>query len=345
MSNTPSMSNTPMTGTFESGPPTSPTRRFDRGDLRRRLIQDSGLLIALIVAVIVFSLTAPNFATEQNILNVLRQASFAGIIAMGMTLVIVSAEIDISVGANVALSSAVLGVLYANVGLPMWLVLILVVLMGLAIGMFAGFLRAKWNLPSFIATLALFLGLRGLAEVISQQRTIPVSDPLMTFLNSNPLGLPLPTWLLIITFLAAWFVTTRTSFGRTVYAVGGNASAARLAGLKVDRTRIAVFAITGTLAAIVGILFTARISSSTAVIGNGLEFEVIAAVIIGGTSLMGGRGSVVGTLLGVLFVTVLGNALVLYGVSSPAQNIVRGAIVVIAVLLTNVQTGLIRQKN
>lgn len=320
-------------------------RKLEREALRRRLIQDTGLLIALIVSVIIFSASAPNFATEQNIINILRQASFAGIIAMGMTMVIVAAEIDISVGATVALTSSLLGVLYADTDLGMPIILILVLLAGLAVGVFAGLVRAKLNLPSFIVTLALFLALRGVAEVITDQRTIPISDPILTFLNSIPLGIPLPTWLLAISFLAVWFVTKRTTFGRSVYAIGGNASAARLAGLKVDRVRIAIFAITGLLSAIVGILFTARISASTAVIGQGLEFEVIAAVIIGGTSLMGGRGSVVGTLLGVLFVTVLGNALVLYGVSSSAQDVVRGAIVIVAVLLTNIQTGIIRQKN
>lgn len=311
---------------------------------RRRIIQDSGLLLALIVALLVFSFTAPNFATEQNMLNVLRQASFAGIIAMGMTLVIVAAEIDISVGANVALSSALLGVMYSDLGWPIALGIPAVLVVGLLVGVFAGWVRAKLNIPSFIVTLALFLALRGAAEVLSRQRTIPISDPIMSFLNSIVAGLPVPTWLLIIVFAAAWFVTTRTTFGRSVFAVGGNSSAARLSGLKVDQVRIAVFAITGGLAALVGVLLTARVQSATAVIGQGLEFEVIAAVIIGGTSLMGGRGSVAGTLIGVLFVTAIANALVLYGVSSPAQDIVRGAIVVVAVLLTNIQTGIIRKK-
>lgn len=335
------MNNAPMTGVIETN-----TKSKERArNIRRRILQDSGLAIALVLAVAIFSATAPNFATPENITNVLRQASFAGIIAMGMTMVIIAGEIDISVGSTVAVSSALLGVLNLDFGMPVINAIPIVLLVGTLIGFIAGLFRAKLNLPSFIVTLALFLALRGAAEVVSNQRTIPLMDPTTDFLNSTIGGLPFPTWVLIGTFLIALFVTTRTSFGRSVYAVGGNAMATRLAGLKVDRVRITVLTITGFLAGIVGILFSARISAGTSTIGNGLEFEVIAAVIIGGTSLMGGRGSIFGTLLGVLFVTVLGNALVLYGVSSAAQNIVRGAIVVIAVLITNVQTGTIRKKN
>lgn len=336
------MSKAPMTGVIDS---LVKPKEVKSSNLRKRILQDSGLAIALILAVAIFSATAPNFATPDNMINVLRQASFAGIIAMGMTMVIVAGEIDISVGSNVAVSSALLGVLNSDFGMPVINAIPIVLLVGTLIGFIAGTFRAKLNLPSFIVTLALFLGLRGAAETISNQRTIPLMDPTTDFLNSTIGGLPFPTWVLIGTFIIALFVTTRTSFGRSVYAVGGNAMATRLAGLKVDRVRIAVLTITGFLAAVVGILFSARISAGTSIIGNGLEFEVIAAVIIGGTSLMGGRGSVFGTLLGVVFVTVLANALVLYGVSSAAQNIVRGAIVVIAVLITNVQTGQLRKKN
>jgi ribose/xylose/arabinose/galactoside ABC-type transport system permease subunit len=309
-----------------------------------RLLQESGLLLALIVVVVIFAVTAPNFATAQNLFNVLRTASFVGIIAMGMTFVIVGGEIDISVGANVALTSALLGVLVVDAGWSLPLAIATVLAVGLGVGIGAGWLRAKTNIPSIIVTLGLFLALRGFAQFISDNASRPVTSGLLDFLNGDILNVPVPAVIFSVVFLAAWFTARRTVFGRSVFAVGGNSLASRLAGMNVDRIRIAVFAITGVLAAVVGVLLTAQIGTSSAVLGTGLEFDVIAAVIIGGTSLAGGSGSPLGTLVGVLFVTVIGNALVLYGVNSSLQDVVRGAIVVMAVLLTNVQTGTIRKK-
>ncbi len=312
---------------------------------RRRLVQESGLAAAFIVSLFVFTWTATNFATEENVLNILRQAAFTGIIAMGMTLVIVAGEIDISVGSAVALTSSLIGVLFRDTSLPMSAIILIALTEGAVAGLFAGWLRAKLNLPSFIVTLALFLALRGVAELITGTKTIPVTSGTLDWFDGSALGLPIPAIIFALIALLFWFLAYRTTFGRTVFSIGGNANASRLAGLPVDRTRIVLFGITGLLSAITGFLLTARIGNGVSTVGNGLEFEVIAAVIIGGTSLAGGTGTISGTIVGVLFITTLSNALVLYGVSSSAQDVTRGAVVLIAVLLTNVQTGLIRQKN
>ena len=308
-------------------------------------LNEAGLLLVLVISVVIFALTATNWLTVTNLLNVFRGASLVGIIAIGMTLVIVAAEIDISVGSQVALTSATMGMLFTDLKWPIVLVIVWVVVQATLIGSFAGVLRSKFNIPSFIATLALYLCLRGLAEVVSQQRSLPITDPLMDALARSVFGIPVPAILWAIVFVIGRFVTYRTTFGRAVFAIGGNSAAARLAGLPVDRIRIALFAITGFLAGITGVLITARIGSSTANVGIGLEFQVIAAVIIGGTSLSGGRGTLFGTVIGVLFVTSLANALVLYGVGSSAQNVVMGIIVIIAVLIANLQSGALRQKN
>lgn len=324
-------------------------RRLGVASLAARLsggrgLSEAGLLAVLVVAVVIFSLTAPNFLTQQNLLNILRQASLIGIIAAGMTLVIVAGEIDLSVGSQVALTSATIGLLFGQLGWPLILVIVWVLVQATLLGTGAGLLRAKLNVPTFIATLALFLGLRGMAEVVSGARSLPVADPLMDALASTVLGIPVPVIVWAVTVGTIGFVAFRTTFGRAVFAIGGNAAAARLSGLPVDRVRASLLAITGFLAGVTGILITARIGSSTAQVGFGLEFQVIAAVIIGGTPLTGGRGTLFGTVLGGLFVTTLSNALVLYGVSSSAQNVVMGVIVVVAVLIANVQSGLIRQK-
>lgn len=311
----------------------------------RTYTHEFGLLLALLACFVTFSISAPNFLTPNNQLNILRQAAFTGIIALGMTLVIVSAEIDISVGALVALTSALIGVLTRDLGLPIASVLVLVIIIGTIIGTFAGFVRAYLNVPSIIVTLALFLALRGAAEFITDASPISVRDPILDdFLARNFFGVPVPALFFITLVVVFWFVSRRTVFGRQVYSVGGNALASQFSGLPVARVRVTVFAITGFLASLTGVLLTARIGSGTSAIGNGLEFEVIAAVIIGGTLLSGGRGSIIGTVLGVLFISILGNALVLYGVNSYAQNIVRGLVVLFAVLVTNLHSGMLRKQ-
>lgn len=308
------------------------------GTMFRWLRTEGTLLVALIVLLAILTAVAPNFMTLGNVLNIVREAAFVGIIAWGMTLVIISGEIDISVGSNVALSSALLGVLVAKQGVPILPAVLIVLAVGTVIGVFAGVFRALLNVPSFIVTLALYLGLKGLALFITN--AFPNSIPSATFNYFGAgffFGVPVPALVLFLLFLVFLFVSRKTAFGRSVYAVGGNAEAARLSGISVARVRILVFTMTGLLAALVGVLLSARLSSGNPGIGTGMEFDVIAAVIIGGASLAGGRGAMLGTLLGVLFVTVLSNGLVLLGVNAYVQDIASGAIVLIAVLLSSIR--------
>jgi len=323
-------------GTSDGDPRAGASRRTW---MRRLRFETIGLPVALVVLCVFLSVTAPNFATINNVFNILQSASFIGIIAFGMTLVIIAGDIDISVGSAVALGSALLGVLAVNLGLPLWLAVVFVLAEATAFGALAGFIRARFRVPSFIVTLALFSALRGLALLITNGFPIGIPDPAFQFLGAGRIGIvPFPAILLIAAFLIFWFISRKTTFGRTVYAIGGNPEAARLSGLKVFRTRILIFAITGLLAGFVGVLQASRLASGNPTIATGLEFDVIAAVIIGGTSLAGGRGTMWGTFLGVLLITVLRNGMVLLGVNPYAQQVFSGAVVLGAVLVSYLRT-------
>lgn len=311
-------------------------RRHERA--LRWLKFEGTLLIALAVLYAVLVVTAPNFLSATNSLNIVREAAFVGIIAWGMTMVIVSGEIDISVGSNVALTSALLGVLVARQGVPLVPAVLIVVAVGTMVGLVAGAFRAYLNVPSFIVTLALYLSLKGMALFITNAFPNSINSSAFNYLGAGYLfGVPVPALIMLFLFLVFFFVSRNTTFGRSVYAVGGNAEAARLSGLGVARVRVTVFALTGLLASVTGVLLSARLSSGNPGIGLGLEFDVIAAVIIGGASLSGGSGTMFGTLLGVLFVTVLSNGLVLLGVNSYLQDVASGMIVLVAVLLSSVR--------
>lgn len=292
-----------------------------------------GLLAAIVLLYAFLAGFAPNFLTLPNQLNILRDAAFVGIIAWGMTLVLIAGEIDISVGPHVAFAGVVLATL-AQAGVPLPLACLLVLILGALIGSVAGALRAYMDVPSFIVTLALWLALRGIAQVMSDAVPIVIMDFSFQKLGAGSvLGVPVPAVIMLALFLVISFIATQTVFGRSVYAVGGNAEAARLSAIPVARVRIAVFAITGTLAALTGILVASRLGSGNSGAASGLEFDIIAAVVVGGTSLFGGRGTMLGTLLGVIFIAALVNGLVLMGVDPFAQGIVRGAVILVAVMV------------
>lgn len=304
----------------------------------RTFIGRSGLLLALILLFIILASVAPNFLSARNMFNVLRQVSFVGIIACGMTLALIGAEVDLSVGSVVALTSALLGVLSQKLHWPLAPVILLVLVEATLVGALAGWIRVRWDVPGLIVTIALMLSLRGMAFVLTNAYPIPITNDSFAFLGSgNILGLPFPALLFLLMMAIFGFISTRTVYGRSVYAVGGNSEATRLSGISVKRVRIIIFATTGFLAAISGILLTSRLNSGYAGVGVGWEFDVISAVIIGGTSLFGGEGSILGTLLGVLFIGLLGNGMVLLGVNPYLQDVARGAIILAAVLLSALQ--------
>nr|MDQ2764842.1 ABC transporter permease [Pseudomonadota bacterium] len=300
-----------------------------------RPIQEHGGLLAALALLILLSVAfVPYFGTLSNGLDILRQLAFDGIIALGMTLVIIAGEIDISVGSAIAFSSSMFGVLAVNVGLPLWLTTVAVLALGAAIGLGAGFMRAWFNVPSFIVTLALFSALKGGALLVTDAIPIPIFDPAFNWWGTGTLfGLPVPAVILLGLFIVFSVIAKRTSFGRAVYTIGGNAEAAFLSGIPVMRVRILLFGITGFLAALSGVLQTSRLAAGNAGIGTGVEFAVITAVIVGGTNLFGGKGTMTGTMLGGLFIAVLNNAMVLLGVNSYAQYVANGGVVLLAVLI------------
>ncbi|MDQ1702351.1 MAG: sugar transport system permease protein [Frankiaceae bacterium] len=313
--------------------PASRVRERSPGELVRGKANEIGLLVVVAVLFFVLSSTAQNFGSVANVTNILRDAAFTGIVAWGMTLVIISGEIDISVGSNAAFSSILLAKLTtAGWALPLAIVATLVV--GMVFGLAAGMLRAYLGIPTFVSTLALYIALRGLANVLSQAVPIPIESQSFQQLGiGSVFGIPTPAIIMFVLFVVFSFVARRTVFGRSVFAVGGNADAARLSGTNVAGVRIALLGITGCLAALTGILIASRLGSGNSGAASGLEFEAIAAVVVGGTSLAGGRGNMLGTLLGVLFIAELVNGLVLLGVSPFMQDVVRGAVVLGAVVV------------
>ena len=315
-----------------------PANGDSASDRVRVVLARSGLLLALIILFIVLSLIAPNFLTPRNMLNVLRQVSFIGIIACGMTLAMISGNVDLSVGSVVALTSSLLGVLYIKLGWPLWLAVLACLVEATLVGLLAGLIRVKWQIPALIVTLAFMLSLRGVAFLLTDAFPIPITDSAFAYWGGGYiLGLPIPALIFLIIAAIFWFISSRTVYGRSIYAVGGNAEAARLSGIPVNFFHISILGVTGLLSAISGILLTSRLTSSYSGVGVGWEFDAISAVLIGGTSLFGGEGSIGGTILGVLFIGLLANGMVLLGVNPYLQDVARGAIILLAVMLSTLQ--------
>jgi len=319
-----------MTTTAEAKAPAQ------RADWLRDLLSRSGLLVALIVLFILEALFAPNFLSVRNMGSVLRAVAINGMIACAMTFVIISGDIDVSVGSAVAWCSSLLGVLAIKMHWPLLLALVVVVVQQIFLHMGAGSIRAKWNVPAFVVTLTLYMSLKGLAKVITQAYPITPFPDSFSFWGQGYIGkvIPVPAVIMVITIAVFYFLSTRTIFGRSVYSVGGNEEAARLSGIPVFRTRVMIFGVTGLMAALGAIITSSRIMAGAYNVGEGLEFEVIAAVVIGGTSLMGGSGSMIGTFLGVLFIGLLANGMTLLGVNPYWQEVARGLIVLFAVLIS-----------
>lgn len=297
-------------------------------------LNEVGLLGAIVILFIALGMSADGFMTSDNQLGILRDAATVGIAATGMTLVIIAGEIDISIGPAVAFASVILAKASTEWGVSIPLAVILTLALGTLMGAAAGGLRAYLAVPSFIATLGLWSVLRGLGQQMTD--ALPVALPESSFfdtLGGDIAGIPTPAIVMLILFVLFAVIAKRTAYGRSVFAIGGNANAARLSGINLKRIRILLFATTGFLAALTGLLLAARLGSGNGGAANGLEFDVIAAVVIGGTALAGGRGSLLGTFLGVIFITLIGNGLVLLGVDPFFQDVVRGVIIVVAVVI------------
>jgi simple sugar transport system permease protein len=295
-------------------------------------LNELGLVIIILALYAVFWSTARGFISLNNQLNILRDAASIGIAAWGATFIIIAGEIDVSVGPMVALLSVMMSFVL-QWHLPLVLAMIVALAGGAAFGALAGVLRAYFNVPSFVATLGLWSALRGTALFVTNALPITFKDnDTLDMIGDEVFGLPVSAVVMLVLFAVFAFASRNTAFGRSVFAVGGNAGAAHLAGIKVKRVRVLLFTIAGLLAGVTGILLTARLGSGNAGAASGLEFDVIAAVVVGGTSLSGGRGSMLGTLFGVIVITLIGNGLVLLGINPFFQQVVRGVIIVVAVL-------------
>jgi ribose/xylose/arabinose/galactoside ABC-type transport system permease subunit len=302
-----------------------------------------GALIILLALVIGFTVATPDFLTENNLKNILRQYSVPMILAVGQTLVIVSRGIDLSVASTSALSGSLMGVAFAHWGWPEPAALALGVAAGFAVGAFNGFVITKWHVPDFIATLGTFSAVRGIALLITDGLPVPdftkaqegrtVPDSVTTLGSESLLGIPLIAVVALVCVLVGAFILGRTRLGRSAYAIGGNTEAARVSGIRVERSKIWIYVISGMLAAVAGFMLTGRQGSANALMGEGMELQSIAAVVIGGTNLFGGEGRVSGTVIGILVIAVLGNGLQIVGVAEFWQRVVNGLIIVAVVAL------------
>ncbi|WP_406504762.1 substrate-binding domain-containing protein [Streptomyces sp. NBC_00212] len=299
----------------------------------RRLLLDNGALSALVVLVAAMALLSGDFLTTQNLLNVGVQAAVTAILAFGVTFVIVSAGIDLSVGSVAALSATVLAWSATSEGVPVWLAVLMAVATGIACGLVNGVLVSYGELPPFIATLAMLSVGRGLSLVISQGSPIAFPDSVSVLGDTLGGWLPVPVLVMIAAGLVTALVLSRTYIGRSMYAIGGNEEAARLSGLRVKRQKLVIYALSGLFAAVAGIVLASRLASAQPQAAQGYELDAIAAVVIGGASLSGGVGKASGTLIGALILAVLRNGLNLLSVSAFWQQVVIGVVIALAVLL------------
>jgi ribose/xylose/arabinose/galactoside ABC-type transport system permease subunit len=302
-----------------------------------------GALVILLALVAAFSFASENFLTDNNLRNILRQYSVPAILAVGQTVVIVSAGIDLSVASTAALSGSVMGVLYAHEGWPEPLALLMGLASGFAVGAVNGFVITKLHVPDFIATLGAFAAIRGVALLVTDGLPVPdytkaqegrtVPDSVSTLGADSVLSIPLIALVAAGCALIGWFVLSRTTLGRSAYAIGGNREAARVSGIRVERTKWAIYVFSGLMAAVAGFMLTGRQGSANALMGEGMELQSIAAVVVGGTNLFGGEGTIGGTIIGVLIIGVLNNGLNIVGVSDFWQRVVNGSIIVAVVAL------------
>ncbi|MBX6323694.1 MAG: ABC transporter permease [Rhodospirillaceae bacterium] len=304
----------------------------------RRFLRDSGGVASIgvffVAVVVLFSLLTDVFLSEPNILNILRQVAPNLIVAVAMTFVITTGGIDLSVGSVVALVNA-LAALALQAGLPWPAVIVLMLALGALIGLFQGFFIGYEGIPAFIVTLAGLSAIRGVALLLTKGYSVPIdpASPFNAIGRGWIFGLPLPAIIAVLILAVGWIAFNETAFGRYVTGIGANAEAVRRAGIDVRAHILKVYALSGAAAALAGLILAARLGSGSSNAGVGFELDVIAAVVLGGTSLFGGRGTMLGTALGTLTVAVIGNGLILMHLSPFLTPIVSGCIILIAIWL------------
>jgi rhamnose transport system permease protein len=304
--------------------------------LRKVFRHEAILALLVIVALFVLDRQSDRFFTVDNLFNQGRLMTEVGLIAIIMTFVIVTGGIDLSVGSILGLTAILIGVFWKNVGMP----LPVAIGLGLVAGTFAGFVNGliitRFRVPPLIATLGTLALYRGIAEGISQARSVRGYPEWFYVLGQgNVLGVPTQLWIFGLVALVAAIVLAYTTWGRATYAIGSNEVAARFSGLSVDATKIAIYSASGLAAAIAGAIFVSRVSTTRSDMGTGIELDAITAVVLGGTSIFGGRGTGVGTLLGLILIQALKNGLSLAGVKSDGTVVLIGAVLILTILVSN----------
>jgi erythritol transport system permease protein len=356
------MSTTATTSPAPNAP--APSDKPGRSSINiNSVLVEGRALIALIIIIAIFGALSDNFLTAGNLVTIIKQVAFNAIIALGMLLVILNGGIDLSVGSTVGLTGAVMGNLFRGVNIPLteiymyptvWVIVVIGLFVGMFIGWLNGLLIARLNLAPFIVTLGMLYVARGLTQVLLNGQNITNELTGQEFLGntgffdvfaSRPLGLPISAWVMILFAVVFSILLTRTPFGRWLYATGSNERAAQLSGVPVKRVQTRIYVLSGLCAAVVGILQVANISSSTADLGQFYELNAIAAVVIGGAALSGGRGTVRGTIIGAFVIGFLANGLVIVGVSPFWQQVITGAVIILAVAVDQIQQIVQKRRN
>ena len=308
-------------------------------------VSEYAAFIALVLLVVVLGCISPEFRTASNFLNLLRQATFNGLIAFGMTCVILSDGIDLSVGSTFALSAIICAEMIVN-GISAPLAILAALVVGTLLGVVSGILVTKGRLQPFIATLITMTAYRGFAMIITDGKPISklkasieseFGAKLFEMLGKGsiplgPINFPVPVIIMLVALAIFWFVLHKTTFGRKLYATGSNIKCANLVGVDTTKTKIIVYAISGFMAALAGLIMISRVDSAQSILGEGYELDAIAAVALGGTSMSGGRGKIMGTFAGVLIIAVLNNGMNIMGINTYYQSVVKALVILIAVL-------------
>ena len=294
------------------------------------------LFLVVIVALVILSIQAEQFATIDNLLNQGRFLTEVSLVALIMTFVIVTGGIDLSVGSILGLSAIVLGVAWKKLGLPLPLAILVALSVGTLAGLFNGIIITRFKVPPLIATLATLALYRGLAEGISQARSIRGYPEWFFILGQGEFfGIPTQLWIVVFFTLLTGFILTYTTWGRATYAIGANETAARFSGIAVDKTKLFIYAASGFAASLAAIIFVSRVSTTRSDMGMGLELDAITAVVLGGTSIFGGKGTIVGTFFGLILIQILKNGLSLAGVKSDGTYIAIGLVLILTLLISN----------
>lgn len=306
-------------------------------NLRSLIRHEAFLALLLVLVLIVLSWQSDRFFTVSNLLNQGRLMTEIGLIAIAMTFVIATGGIDLSVGSILGLVAILLGVFWQNVGMPLPLAIVAAIAAGTLAGFMNGVIITRFRVPPLIATLATLALYRGLAEGISQARSVRgYPDWFYVLGQGQVLGVPTQLWILFAAAIIAAVILAYTRWGRTVYAIGSNEVASRFSGLSVEKTKLALYTASGFAASLAAVIFVSRVSTTRSDMGTGIELDAITAVVLGGTSIFGGRGTIVGTIIGLCLIQALKNGLSLAGVKGDGTIMLIGAVLILAILVSNI---------